>query len=517
MQAPSDAHNSEHTTVFAPVPAREHLGRTMTDRLTAALVAGVLIAGCGNGHETTGEATAEHTDSKEAVRLAVSKPVRIGTGKSPLDGDCGQLSDGYTYPDDTETDPRLVVSPSNPARIAVAFMRDPVLAISTAASEDGGITWREAEPPGLSPCTGTSYNSYGDQDFGIDADDRLYLVSVQGDFLPEGQPLVIGAEYWMNSAVVVSTSDDFGLTWSPPRVVSPLGEYQHTTLVATDPDSAGNAHVAWHVHRNPSQPEGTESHLEDARIYLASTTDGGASWSRPEPVMAARGALDLVRFADGELLAAALAGEDPTTAATVFSRRTPDGWTAPQPLPLQSNTAAFKHPEKEMVLAIDAPLYLGSDGTLYQVASTYDPVTDRGTVAVATSADRGVTWSAPSTVAEVDGPAWNAALGVAPGGAIGVFWYDSREDVPGDGSITTRARFAASVDNGASWTEAALSQPFDLAEGPRPHVLLYLGNYFEVKPTGPGAFGVAYAVTPPLSEGSADLHFVNVSVHRQSG
>ena len=464
------------------------------------VIAGALLAACDAAREQSGDTVAERAAAQETVRLLVGKPVRIGTGMSPLDGDCGKLSDGYTYPDDTETDPRIAISPTDPARIAVAFMRDPVLAISAATSADGGATWHEAEPPGLSPCTGTSYNSYGDQDLAAGADDRLYLVSVQGDFTPEGQPLVLGEEYWMNSAVTVSTSEDFGRTWSQPGVVSPLGEYQHTTLVATDPVQPGVAHVAWHVHRNPSQPEGTESHLDDGAVYMASTADGGASWSEPETVMAARGGLDLLHFDDGELLAVTLAGEDPATAAMVFSRRSEDGWSEPAALPLQSNTSAFMHPENEMVLAIDMPVSLGPDGSLHQVASTYDPAANRGRVSVATSRDRGGSWSAPATVADVAGPAWNAAIGAAPDGALGVFWYDARDDVAGDGAITTRARFAVSLD-GESWTETALSEPFDLAQGPRPHVMLYLGNYFEVKPAGPGAFGVAFAVAPPLSEG----------------
>lgn len=486
----------------------------MRNRVTGiGVVAGAMLAGCDAGHERAADAPAAIADARQTVQLVVGQPVRIGTGVSPLDGDCGKLSDGYTYPDDTETDPRIAISPTDPARIAVAFMRDPVLAISAATSEDGGATWHEAEPPGLSPCTGTSYNSYGDQDLAAGIDDRLYLVAVQGDFTPEGQPLVLGEEYWMNSAVTVSTSGDFGRSWSQPRVVSPLGEYQHTTLVATDPARPGVAHVAWHVHRNPSQPDGTESHLDDGAVYMASTLDGGASWSEPETVMAARGGLDLLQFDDGQLLAVALAGEDPATAAMVLSRRSEEGWSEPGPLPLQSNTSAFMHPENEMVLAIDMPVSLGPVGSLHQVASTYDPTTNRGGVSVATSGDRGVSWSAPATVADIEGPAWNAAIGAAPDGALGVFWYDARDDVAGDGSITTRARFAVSLD-GESWTETALSEPFDLAQGPRPHVLLYLGNYFEVKPAGPGAFGVAFAVAPPLSEGAADLHYVNVAYSR---
>ena len=59
----------------------------------------------------------------------------------------------------------------------------------------------------------------------------------------------------------------------------------------------------------------------------------------------------------------------------------------------------------------------------------------------------------------------------------------------------------------------ALSDPFDLTQGPTPHVMLYLGNYFEVKAMGDSSFAVAYAVGPPLAvAGQSDIHFRRIDV-----
>ena len=447
------------------------------------------------------------------MTLSVTQPVRIGTGRSPLDGSCGKLSDGFTFPEDTETDPRLVVSPTDPNKLAIAFMRNPVLAISTAHTSDGGASWEESEPPGLSPCTGTDFNSYGDQDLAVLEDGTLLLVSVQGDFTPEGQPLKLGSEYWMNSQVVISRSEDFGLSWSDPVVISPLGEYQHTTLIASNGQVADRARVAWHVHKNPSQPKGTRSHLNDLSVYTSESNDGGKTWSTPQLVTSAAQALNLIEFSDGHSLISATQGSDIVSLQHIYTQRSPQGedWTPASIFPLQSNTAVFQHPEKETVLAIDLPIAVGPDDRLYQVASTYDTQSNHGEMAVAISRNRGETWGVESRVARVRGPAWNASISVNEDGAIGVFWYDSRDDIAGDGAITTQARFAVSTDDGQTWTETAISEPFDFVKGPRPHVMLYLGNYFEVVPLPNNSFGVAFTVTYPISTGYSDLQFVKVS------
>lgn len=496
----------------------------------------VLLAGCG-GSEPPSVNTANSPE--ELATLSVGDTVLVGDGRSPFETNCGKLSDGYTFKRHTETDPRIAVDPTDPLNLVIGFMRDPILAVSAAHSVDGGSSWQEVEPPAHSPCTGSDYNVYGDQDIDADASGRFYLVSVQGDYTPEGVPMDPAKDAWMNSALIASVSEDGGSSWSHPVELAPPGEYQHTALVVADKQRAGYATAIWGVAENPSVLEHMRPHLEDNMVYAAHTRDGGTTWSAPEPVMPGLAAVDLVQFSDGELLAVgpgtgdrmslALSGQLKTSRAVSAGT-----WSDMLELPLISNTTVFMHPEGEMVLASDVPIARGADDTVYQVASIYhrsricslpelvlgrslgwcgDPANEWGSVQLTRSLDRGVSWEELRTVSVVKGPAWNAAVGTTPSGAIGVFWYDSRDDIPGDGVISVQARFAVSTDQGEHWTEAALSEPFDLARGPAPHVMLYLGNYFEVKAMGDSSFAVAYTVGPPLAvAGQSDIHFRRIDV-----
>lgn len=492
----------------------------------------VALTGCGND-------VLEPTPAQ--INLKVSEPVRVGSGKSPFENMCGKVNDGFTFIKDEETDPRLAINPDNPNEIAVAFMRDPILAISAAFSRDGGLSWQESEPPEHSPCTGPDYNAFGDQDIDTDVSGRLYLAHTQGNFLPEGQAMDPSMDAWMDSKVVAAVSDDGGETWSQPLELAPMGEYQHMVLVAGDKQQAGRATVAWSLGENPSVLEHMTPHLDDKYVFFSQTKDGGKSWSAPKKVMPGFGLLDLVQFSDGQLLAVGPNTQekmdwfmDPGLIGALGDKQ--GVWGIPFELPLVSNTVMFNHPDGGSILAIDVPVTVGSDDRLYQVASRFErswvcsmidlmrskvtswcgnPDEEQGQLLVSVSSDRGSTWSDAKAISTFKGPAWNASIAANDAGVLGAFWYDARNDIAGDGEITTRAMFAASVDGGNSWQEVALSESFDMAKAPTPHQPLYLGNYVEVKALGDNSFGVAYTVTAPLAEhGRSDLHFTRITVGR---
>ncbi len=95
--------------------------------------------------------------------------------------------------------------------------------------------------------------------------------------------------------MVMATSDDFGKTWSPPRVIACAqpGRAAKTVVVSSGIRSVGAAMVAYcgHWDRTPAGilPDGNRTHTNDpaGRLFADLRTearvsrDGGASWSAP--------------------------------------------------------------------------------------------------------------------------------------------------------------------------------------------------------------------------------------------
>jgi len=460
-----------------------------------------------------------------AVRdFTVSDPVRVGSGESPFPNICGRESNGVTYPEHSETDPRIAVNPDASGTISVAFMRDPTLAVSVATTLDGGKTWREVEPPMLSPCSMPDYNVFGDQDIDTDSAGRMYLSVARAKITPEKLNLM-DYSFSMDGEVVVAVSDDDGSTWGAPVIVSPRGEYQHTTLIHAHKTAPGRATVFWHVNANYVPLEGVEGHLDDRVVYASTTDNGGESWSEPVAVANGMGALDVVEFPDGTLALECLclqAGETEMTAlkgaTLVLSKDGGKTWGAPMLPALQSNTAFIPLTSGslagDMILAIDGQtMAVHDDGSVSRIASTYDPATGAAQVAVANSGDQGATWSDPVVISTSTGPAWNAALGRTGDGSLVAMWYDQRGLADTAFEYPAQVWVAVSTDGGMTWSEKRASPTMDHSQAPRPHGPLYFGNYFEIKPTGPQTAVLAYtAVSPHTTKGLSDLHFVTITV-----
>lgn len=453
------------------------------------------------------------SDSHHVKSPYVEGPVIAAPTDSPfnifLNGKCGmESSDTMIFTPDSESDAQLAVNPKNPDNIVLSFMQNLGLATSISASFDRGKTWKEVLPKGLSRCTGGEDEGYADQAIVFEKNGTLHLFALTGTFTPPwDNPVEWRFDGTMNlvSSIVAYRSTDGGLTWSGPTVISPSGDYQHQCMAAVDPNIEGRVYVLWAVAYNPD--EVGAGYLDDNTTYISRSDDSGLTWSDPVKVMDASFISDMRVLTDGSIVAA-------TSTSTTVSQDGGITWSQMRPLSIPNKTAMWTHPEAKNGLLISGGSRNTADGlngSLYHVGVS-DPAS--GQVWLAKSTDKGATWQPKKLVVDSDGYVCFASCAVAPNGNIGVMLYDTREDKPNDGKIISRVFFAVSKDDGDTWTELKISEPFDRnLSGIGWDLYLYLGDYQSVMPLGERDFIVGFTVAPPVAlEGGADVQVARVIV-----
>ena len=484
---------------------RHSINRVIINLFVCLVVFGIFgIAGCSD------------TDSDSASgpnSPFVEGPFLAAPSESPfklsVNGKCGmESSDTMIFTPDSESDALIAVNPTNSDNIVAAFMQDLGLSTSIAASFDKGETWTEVIPQELSRCTGGVDEGFADQAIVFEKNGTLHLFALTGTFTPPwGSPVEWRFDGTMNlvSSIVAYRSTDGGLTWSGPTVISPSGDYQHQCMAATDPNIEGRVYVVWAVAYNPDAV-GT-GYLDDNTTYVSRSDDSGLTWSDPVKVMDASFISDMRVLTDGSIIAA-------TTTNTSVSEDGGLTWSEMRPISIPNNTGMWNHPEaKNGLLVSGGSLNManGPDGSLYHVGVS-EP--ESGQVWLAKSLDKGATWEPEKMVVDSDGYVCFAHSAVAPNGNIGVMWYDTREDEPDDGKIITRVYFAVSKDDGDTWTELQVSEPFDRnLSGTGWDLYLYLGDYQSVMSLEESDFITGFTVAPPVAlAGGADLQFARIIV-----
>ena len=117
-----------------------------------------------------------------------------------------------------------------------------------------------------------------------------------------------------------------------------------------------------------------------------------------------------------------------------------------------------------------------SNGAIYIAWQHAQSATTTG-IAVVKSIDGGLSWS-PRVFANgaPDVAAFTPMIAVDGDGTVGVTYYDLRDDRGSSSSFRATAWLATSHDGGATWSDEALSDPFDL----RPASLgeaYFIGDY----------------------------------------
>jgi hypothetical protein len=433
---------------------------------------------------------------------AAVSPLRQVTGASPFAVGCAGAGHDNTgrLNEDAEVEPWVAVDPAAPAHVAGAWQQDRWSdggshGLVTSSSIDGGTTWRGETFADYSRCP--LFAHYGDpdaQDPGREFDrgsdpwvswgqgSRLHQIA-----LTVSEPTVgLG----LNAGILVSHSDDFGATWSHPQTI----KEDHGGNVLDDKESmtadpaSGFVYAIWDRLVAPSEHANLEA-TENAIGYrgptwFASSANNGQSWSTArmiyDPGEVNQTIANQIAVApDGTLVDVFLLihnfqNSHKSRGLSVAVMRSTDhgaSWSKPvivsklvdrtvttpgDNLPLRTGDIA---PD----IAIDA-----RTGAIYVVWQ--DAVTGTPSIYLTKSTDGGNTWSAPQKVN--DSPAgvsgFTAAVDVNRSGAVGVTYYDFRNDTPTTATALTDYWIRTSTNGGTTFSPSQRVTPtsFDMKKAP---------------------------------------------------
>lgn len=382
---------------------------------------------------------------------AAPRPVVV-SGRSPLVGCPGDASMR-----DSEYDQKLARLPSDARRLVAVWTQDDAGGTVTSTSTDGGRTWSAPHAiPGLTVCTGGTDLAAFDPWVSVGADGRAYASS--GIYEGGLNPL-----QW---ALKVATSGDGGRTWTAAaEITRPAAVVVDWPTITADPSTSGRAWVVW---TEIQIPEG------NSLSYMSSTTDGGATWTRPGiiavPVPGRANFMSQVHVLPDRSLVHVWIDFPAQPAAPIewiegtirllSARSSDDGatWSAPV-VGAEIAPSVLRDPDTGAPLArgiFFPPVSSTSapDGSLHACWTD----AERGTVFVASSADGGTSWTS-ELIADVGAATFTCTVAAREDGTA-VSFYDFRDDRPADGELTTGVWLA--VHERSGWTHSRLGGPFDL-------------------------------------------------------
>jgi hypothetical protein len=404
----------------------------------------------------------------------------------------GPLLPNETLFENAEVEPFLASDPTDAAHLIGVWQQDRysgggAAGLLTGISFDAGKTWATASAP-FSHCTGGNSANGGDYHR---ASDPWVAISPNGTAHQLALAFGVGATGG-NRAILASRSSDGGRTWSGPQVLhrdtSPKFALDKGSITA-DPQSSLLAYAVWD---RLTEQDVQDSPLARGPAWFARTTDAGLSWE------AARSIYDpgadaqtignvIAVLPDGTLLNAMLVLTGVTTNTTARLAVLPSAdkgitWLGPPVTVSTVQNVLLIDPKTHRPVRTGGPLpSIAVDGSTGKVHVVWEDSRfsggARNGIALATSADSGVTWSAPVQVNRA--PAVAAFTPAVAGGAgkLGVAYYDVRDDDPADSShFLVSSWLAISADSGASWQETALAGPFDLQIAPFAQGY-FLGDY----------------------------------------
>jgi hypothetical protein len=432
---------------------------------------------------------------------AVSPLVRV-TGPSPFAFGCagpGHDRTGRVHEND-EVEPWVAVDPADPDHIAGAWQQDRwsdggAHGLAASTSIDGGADWsgetfadfsrcplfaRLGDPAAQAP--GSAFDRASDPWVTWGSGSRLHQIALT----VSGPSVGLG----LKAGILVDHSDDFGATWSQPRLI----KEDHGGNVLDDKESitadpaSGYVYAVWdrlvaqHAHANLKAAENAIGYR--GPTWFASSPDNGDTWFPARMIYDPRKANQTIgnQIAvepDGALLDVFVRthnrrnGHGSPRLSVAVMRSSDHGASWSKPINVGKLVAgAVRTPgdgrpvrtgDSAPDIAIDRRT--GAVYVVWQTAASGTPA-----VHLSKSIDGGRTWSAPQEVSGSPAAtaAFTAAVDVNDSGAVAVTYYDFRNDTPDPATALTDYWIRSSTDGAATWAPSQRVTPtsFDMKKAP---------------------------------------------------
>ena len=414
----------------------------------------------------------------------------VASGHSPFAAGCNGVPQQGVLFADSVAEPYLAADPRDARHLIGVWQQDRwsnggANGLGSAVSFDGGQTWSRSFAH-FTRCSGGTLANGG----GYERASDPWVA-----FAPDGTAHQVALAFNRADprvAILASRSQDGGRTWSEPVTLASDNSTDFVLdkeSITADPQSAQYVYAVWDRLTGQSNPN---SPLNTGPAWFARSIDGGASWEAARAIYdpgadAQTISNQIVVLPDGTVLdfftlVTSMSSSSPQLSIALI-RSTDRGatWSSATIVASEQFVGTVDPKTGKAVRTGQAVFAVAADGATLWVAWEDGRFSGnvRDGIALSRSADGGRTWSSPVQVNRAPGvQAFTPQLAVIPGGALGVSYYDFRDDDPRDGSrLLSSCWLATSTDGGATWQEAALGGPFDLRQAPLTNQGLFLGDY----------------------------------------